>query len=138
MPAPRPRRSAAVAGREVATDDALQCVAAARAHRCAVPLNPCRSIRAPPNHNQPSRRLRCGMRLARFPRMLVRLGARLERLDARRDVATAYLAMTAVLSVAAAVFMFRLGAAELCSTNEAVEGLAVQQMVEHGALLSPV
>src|SRR5712671_2407711 len=70
--------------------------------------------------------------------MLERLGARLERFELRPDVATAWVSMGAVLLVGAALFLFRLGAAELCSSNEAVEGLAVQQMVEHGELLAPV
>lgn len=69
--------------------------------------------------------------------MLERLDA-LERFELRADRANAWVAMGAVLVVGAALFLFRLGAAQLCSTNEAVEGLVVQQMVEHGELLAPV
>jgi len=69
--------------------------------------------------------------------MLGHLGARLERLELPPDLAIAWVAMGAVLLVGTALFLFLLGAAELCSTNEAAEGLAVQRMVEHGELLAP-
>ena len=71
-------------------------------------------------------------------RMLVHLGARLEKLELHPATATACVAFGAVMLLATALFLFRLGSAELCSSNEAVEGLVVQQMVEHGELLSPV
>src|SRR4029077_5795404 len=77
------------------------------------------------------------MGFARAVAMLGRLGARLERLELPPDLATAWVAMGAVLLVGTALFLFLLGAAELCSTNEAAEGLAVQRMVEHGELLAP-
>ncbi|HEY2387005.1 MAG TPA: phospholipid carrier-dependent glycosyltransferase [Candidatus Binatia bacterium] len=74
---------------------------------------------------------------ARGRRALARLGARLER-PAPGDARLANVAMSAVLVVAGALFLFRLGAAEICSSNEAVEGLVVQQMVEHDQLLAPL
>jgi 4-amino-4-deoxy-L-arabinose transferase-like glycosyltransferase len=40
--------------------------------------------------------------------------------------------------IALVVMLYRLGAAEVCGANEAIEGLFVQQMVEHDALLFPV
>lgn len=47
-------------------------------------------------------------------------------------------AAAAVLIVTAALVLNRLGAAEVCGANEAIEGLFVQQMAEHGALLFPL
>ncbi len=47
------------------------------------------------------------------------------------------LAAAAVVLVAAAVAIHRLGAAEVCDANEAIEGIFVQQMVERGILLFP-
>jgi 4-amino-4-deoxy-L-arabinose transferase-like glycosyltransferase len=43
-----------------------------------------------------------------------------------------------ILAVGLALFLHRLGAAEICGANEAVEALAVQRMVERGQLLFPV
>ena len=48
------------------------------------------------------------------------------------------LAALAVVLVTAALMLHRLDAAEVCSANEAIEGIFVQQMVEHGALLFPL
>src|SRR5690348_1495859 len=49
-----------------------------------------------------------------------------------------YAAAAAVAIIMAALVLNRLGAAEVCGANEAIEGLFVQQMVEHGALLFPL
>jgi len=49
-----------------------------------------------------------------------------------------YPAAAAVVLVTAALMLHRLGAAEVCGTNEAIEGVFVQQMVEHGVLLFPL
>jgi len=49
-----------------------------------------------------------------------------------------HLAAAAVVLVTAALMLHRLGAAEVCSANEAIEGVFVQQMVEHGVLLFPL
>ncbi|HLJ43370.1 MAG TPA: hypothetical protein VKT12_04060, partial [Candidatus Binataceae bacterium] len=38
----------------------------------------------------------------------------------------------------AALTLHRLDAAEVCGANEAIEGVFVQQMVEHGVLLFPL
>jgi 4-amino-4-deoxy-L-arabinose transferase-like glycosyltransferase len=43
-----------------------------------------------------------------------------------------------VVALAATLSFYRLGAADVCSFNEAVEGVFVQQMVEHGELLFPL
>ena len=48
------------------------------------------------------------------------------------------LAMLLVVALAAATTLHRLGAADVCGSNEAVEGVFLQQMVEHGALLFPL
>ncbi len=48
------------------------------------------------------------------------------------------LAMAAVAIVAGLVTLHRLDAADVCGYNEAVEGLIMQQMVEHGTLLFPL
>lgn len=48
------------------------------------------------------------------------------------------LAAAAVIVAVAAVALHRLGAAEVCGANEAIEGIFVQQMVEHGAVLFPL
>jgi 4-amino-4-deoxy-L-arabinose transferase-like glycosyltransferase len=42
------------------------------------------------------------------------------------------------IAIAAALVLNRLGAAEVCGSNEAVEGIFVQQMVERGKLLFPL
>src|ERR1700688_1420775 len=44
----------------------------------------------------------------------------------------------AIAIVTALLMLHRLGAADVCTGNEAVEGVFVQQMVEHGHLLFPV
>jgi len=49
-----------------------------------------------------------------------------------------HLAAAAVLLAVAALMLHRLGAAEVCGANEAIEGVFVQQMVEHGVLLFPL
>jgi 4-amino-4-deoxy-L-arabinose transferase-like glycosyltransferase len=49
-----------------------------------------------------------------------------------------YALMGAVALIAAMLGLHRLDGAEVCGTNEAVEGVFVQQMVEHGALLFPL
>ena len=49
-----------------------------------------------------------------------------------------FLAMLAIVAAAALLTLHRLGAADVCGVNEAVEGVFLQQMVEHGALLFPV
>ncbi len=48
------------------------------------------------------------------------------------------LAALAVVLVTAALLLHRLDAAEVCGANEAIEGIFVQQMVEHGVLLFPL
>ncbi len=48
------------------------------------------------------------------------------------------LAAVAVILATAAVALHRLDAAEVCGANEAIEGIFIQQMVEHGALLFPL
>ena len=48
------------------------------------------------------------------------------------------LAISAVAGVIALLSIHRLDAADVCGANEAVEGVFLQQMVEHGALLFPV
>src|SRR5690348_2850075 len=44
----------------------------------------------------------------------------------------------AVVLAFAALVLHRLDAAEVCGANEAIEGVFVQQMVEHGVLLFPL
>jgi 4-amino-4-deoxy-L-arabinose transferase-like glycosyltransferase len=48
------------------------------------------------------------------------------------------LAALAVVLATAALMLNRLDAAEVCGANEAIEGIFVQQMVEHGVLLFPL
>jgi len=48
-----------------------------------------------------------------------------------------WLWFAAIAVMAALLTLYRLGAADVCSCNEAVEGLFVQQMVEKGAWLFP-
>lgn len=48
------------------------------------------------------------------------------------------MALGGLTLIALVVMLYRLGAAEVCGANEAIEGLFVQQMVEHDALLFPV
>jgi 4-amino-4-deoxy-L-arabinose transferase-like glycosyltransferase len=47
-------------------------------------------------------------------------------------------ACAAIVGIAAVLTLHRLGAADVCGVNEAVEGVFVQQMVEHDALLFPL
>jgi len=47
-------------------------------------------------------------------------------------------AIAAIALLAAVLTLHRLGAGDVCTGNEAVEGVFVQQMVEHGNLLFPV
>src|SRR5229473_1663593 len=47
-------------------------------------------------------------------------------------------AFAAVVALAATLTIHRLGAADVCGFNEAVEGVFTQQMVEHGDLLFPL
>jgi 4-amino-4-deoxy-L-arabinose transferase-like glycosyltransferase len=49
-----------------------------------------------------------------------------------------WFAFAAITLAIAALTLNRLGAADVCGANEAVEGVFVQQMVEHGALLFPL
>src|SRR5713226_10194015 len=44
----------------------------------------------------------------------------------------------AIVALAATLTFHRLGAADVCGFNEAVEGVFAQQMVEHGELLFPL
>jgi 4-amino-4-deoxy-L-arabinose transferase-like glycosyltransferase len=48
------------------------------------------------------------------------------------------LAIAAVAAIVALLSIHRLDAADVCGANEAVEGVFLQQMVEHGALLFPL
>jgi hypothetical protein len=48
------------------------------------------------------------------------------------------IALFAILALAATLTLHRLGAPDVCGFNEAVEGVFVQQMVEHGAYLFPL
>src|SRR5436309_762360 len=48
------------------------------------------------------------------------------------------LAIAIVAIVVAALMFQRIGASDVCNANEAVEGVFVQQMVEHGKLLFPL
>src|SRR5216684_3754093 len=49
-----------------------------------------------------------------------------------------YLLAISAVAVIALLSIHRLDAADVCGDNEAVEGVFLQQMVEHGALLFPV
>jgi 4-amino-4-deoxy-L-arabinose transferase-like glycosyltransferase len=70
---------------------------------------------------------------------LVRLGVALEFWEVRAaDLAHGALTFATVLLLGAVLMLTRLGAAEVCNSNEAVEGLVVQQMIERGELLFPV
>ncbi|MGH7842140.1 MAG: ArnT family glycosyltransferase, partial [Candidatus Binataceae bacterium] len=55
--------------------------------------------------------------------------------NSRLAHATAFLAL---LALAATLTLHRLGAADVCGFNEAVEGVFVEQMVEHGEYLFPL
>ena len=52
--------------------------------------------------------------------------------------ARGYVAVTGLALLTLVLTLHRLGAADVCGANEAIEGLFVQQMVEHHALLFPV
>src|SRR5271169_2228996 len=56
-------------------------------------------------------------------------------MPARIPPAAAFVAIALVIAV---LTLHRLGAGDVCTGNEAVEGVFVQQMVEHGQLLFPV
>jgi 4-amino-4-deoxy-L-arabinose transferase-like glycosyltransferase len=56
-------------------------------------------------------------------------------MPARIPPAVAFVAIALVIAV---LTLHRLGAGDVCTGNEAVEGVFVQQMVEHGQLLFPV
>src|SRR5208282_952259 len=56
-------------------------------------------------------------------------------MSARIPPAAAFVAIAVVIAV---LTLHRLGAGDVCTGNEAVEGVFVQQMVEHGQLLFPV
>src|SRR5271168_2622435 len=56
-------------------------------------------------------------------------------MSARIPPAAAFVAIALVIAV---LTLHRLGAGDVCTGNEAVEGVFVQQMVEHGQLLFPV
>ena len=47
-------------------------------------------------------------------------------------------AIVLIIMIAAATTLHRLGAADVCGSNEAVEAVFLQQMVEHDALLFPL
>lgn len=49
-----------------------------------------------------------------------------------------HLAAIAVVLAAAVLMLHRLDASEVCGANEAIEGVFVQQMVEHGVLVFPL
>jgi len=53
----------------------------------------------------------------------------------RASVALAILAVGALMAI---LTLHRLGNADVCGSNEAVEGVFLQQMVEHGAILFPL
>src|SRR5271155_2404428 len=52
--------------------------------------------------------------------------------------ARGYVAVIGLTLLALVLTLHRLGAADVCGVNEALEGLFVQQMVEHGALMFPL
>jgi 4-amino-4-deoxy-L-arabinose transferase-like glycosyltransferase len=56
----------------------------------------------------------------------------------RRRTLYALGAVAAVSALALVLLLHRLGAADVCSGNEAIEGVFVQQMVEHGRYLFPL
>jgi 4-amino-4-deoxy-L-arabinose transferase-like glycosyltransferase len=49
-----------------------------------------------------------------------------------------FAAIVLIVMIAAAITLHRLGAADVCGSNEAVEAVFLQQMVEHDALLFPL
>ncbi len=57
--------------------------------------------------------------------------------DHRPEV-TRWIALSAIVALVLFVTLHRLGAAGVCSYDEAIEGLFVQQMVEHGGGLFPL
>jgi hypothetical protein len=56
----------------------------------------------------------------------------------RRRLSDRRFAFPAIILLAAILTLYGLGAAQVCGFNEAVEGVALQQMVEHGKLLFPL
>jgi 4-amino-4-deoxy-L-arabinose transferase-like glycosyltransferase len=50
----------------------------------------------------------------------------------------AAIGIIAIAGIIALLALYRLGAADVCSGNEAVEGVFIQQMVEHGEYLFPL
>lgn len=56
----------------------------------------------------------------------------------QRPRASVALAILAIAALVAALTFHRLGDADVCGSNEAVEGVFLQQMVEHGAILFPL
>lgn len=54
------------------------------------------------------------------------------------EMTRAVISMIAIMAVALVLTLYRLGARDVCSANEAVEGVFVQQMVEHGMYLFPL
>lgn len=54
------------------------------------------------------------------------------------EAARTFAAIVAIAIIALALTLFRLGARDVCSGNEAVEAVFVQQMVEHGDYLFPL
>jgi 4-amino-4-deoxy-L-arabinose transferase-like glycosyltransferase len=52
--------------------------------------------------------------------------------------ASTLIAIVVVVALAAATTLHRLGAADVCGSNEAVEAVFLQQMVEHDAILFPL
>lgn len=56
----------------------------------------------------------------------------------QRPRASVTLAILAIAALIAVLTLHRLGEADVCGSNEAVEGVFLQQMVEHGAVLFPL
>jgi 4-amino-4-deoxy-L-arabinose transferase-like glycosyltransferase len=54
------------------------------------------------------------------------------------DAGWIFVAIVVVAAIMLALTTYRLGVRDVCSGNEAVEGVFVQQMVEHGKLLFPL
>jgi len=58
--------------------------------------------------------------------------------DDSSEATRVFVAIIAIAALTLALTLFRLGNREVCSGNEAVEGVFVQQMVEHGNYLFPL
>src|SRR5579859_1162639 len=65
-------------------------------------------------------------------------GAMIAREASARQRRVHLAAFAAIVALAAILTIHRLGAADICGFNEAVEGVFTQQMVEHGELLFPL